>query len=36
MTTNVRVLNPVQLGPAIAPYSQAVANGFVHVAVQVA
>lgn len=33
----VRVLNPTQLGPAIAPYSQAaVANGFVHVAGQVA
>lgn len=37
MTSSVRVLNPAQLGPAIAPYSQAVvANGFVYVAGQVA
>jgi 2-iminobutanoate/2-iminopropanoate deaminase len=35
--TSVRVLNPGQLGPAIAPYSQAaIANGFVYVAGQVA
>ena len=35
--TSIRVLNPAQLGPAIAPYSQAaIANGFVYVAGQVA
>ncbi|HEY8532591.1 MAG TPA: RidA family protein [Micromonospora sp.] len=34
---NVTVLNPAQLGPAIAPYSQAaIANGFIHIAGQVA
>ena len=34
---NVKVLNPAQLGPAIAPYSQAaIANGFIYIAGQVA
>lgn len=37
MPAEIRVVNPPQLGPAIAPYSQAtVANGFVYVAGQVA